>query len=81
MFSLPPVEVGSISASYMIGPLECKIETKKNETRSGKGWMNVSPADYGYISGYVGADGDFIDCYVGSNEDSRKVFVVDQNRR
>ena len=80
-FSLPPTGVVSLLPSVQVGPFDCRIETRKYEVRSGKGWMNVSPADYGYIDGYIGADGDFIDCYIGPNPDSRMVYVVDQNRR
>ena len=36
------------------------------------------PADYGYIRGTTGADGDHVDCYVGPHETSDKVFVIDQ---
>lgn len=36
------------------------------------------PADYGYIQGIPGADGDDLDCYVGPSHQSDHVFVVDQ---
>ncbi len=34
---------------------------------------------YGYIRATKGNDGDSIDCYIGPNKESRKVFVVYQN--
>lgn len=34
---------------------------------------------YGYIRATKGNDGDSIDCYIGPNKESRKVFVVHQN--
>lgn len=56
------------------------IETRKGETRHGKGWSHVLPWDYGYIEGTVGADGDEVDCYLGPNPKSDKIFVVDQKQ-
>lgn len=58
--------------------LSIAIETPKGMARNGNGWQVVMPAHYGYISGVTGADGDELDCYVGPDRDSRKVFVVDQ---
>jgi hypothetical protein len=34
--------------------------------------------DYGFIKGYVGADSDDVDCYLGNSPDSKEVYVVDQ---
>ncbi len=36
------------------------------------------PAHYGYLKRTEGADGDHVDCYLGPNENSDQVFVVDQ---
>lgn len=63
--------------------LQIAIENKKGATRSGIGptghrWSCVLPADYGYVKGTEGADGDHVDCYVGPHRDSHIVFVVDQ---
>lgn len=41
------------------------IETEKGDKREGKTWMNVMPADYGYIMRSTGYDGDRIDCFIG----------------
>ncbi|KAA6459649.1 DUF1073 domain-containing protein [Acidobacteria bacterium AB60] len=58
--------------------LDIAIESPKGMTRNGKGWSVVMPADYGYIKGVTGADGDELDCYVGPNRESYMVYVVDQ---
>jgi hypothetical protein len=63
--------------------LNISIENAKGSTRSGKdkngkSWSVRMPADYGYIKGTSGADGDHVDTYVGPNGDSDSVFVVDQ---
>jgi phage-related protein (TIGR01555 family) len=65
---------------YQIGPFEVVIETPKGEERKGRGWSVRMPADYGYIHGYRGADGEWMDCYVGPDHDSDMVYVVDQMR-
>lgn len=59
------------------------IENEKGGYRSGtdkngKQWRCKMPADYGYIKRTEGADGDHVDVYVGPNENSDKVFVVNQ---
>ena len=80
MFSLPPVNnPRSLLSKRLIGNLSCVVETPQYGVRSGPGWMNVSPADYGFIEGFMGADGDEIDCYIGPNESSSLVYVIDQN--
>lgn len=58
--------------------LSIAIETTKGMTRNGPGWQVVMPADYGYLVNVLGADGDDLDCYVGPDRNSRKIFVVDQ---
>jgi hypothetical protein len=37
-------------------------------------------SDYGYIDGYLGADGEDLDCYVGPAADADQVYVVHQLR-
>jgi hypothetical protein len=56
------------------------IENPQYSLREGKGWMSTAPADYGYVAGTLGADGDEVDCYIGPHPDSDKVYIVDQNR-
>jgi len=46
--------------------------------RGGKSWKGESPADYGFIDGYIGADGDEIDCYIGDCTEAQRVYVVNQ---
>ena len=66
--------------------LNIAIENAKGSTRSGKdktgkAWSVKMPADYGYIKGTSGADGDHVDVYVGPDINSDSVFVVDQKDR
>jgi len=67
-----------IVSEKKVGPLNCAIEFPKGAIRSGKTWKGESPADYGYIFGYIGADGDEIDCYIGDYPESTRVYVVNQ---
>lgn len=68
------------SGSYMrtVGPFRVVVETPKGGERSGDGWRVKMAADYGYIQGYEGADGDSLDAYIGPYPDSDAVYVVDQ---
>lgn len=63
--------------------LPVRIETKQGQTRSGttpdgKPWKQNMPADYGFVEGVEGADGDSLDAYVGPSPESSNVYVVDQ---
>lgn len=63
--------------------LPVRIENRAGDARSGvtpdgESWQNNMPADYGFIEGVNGADGDSIDCYVGPSPESSAVYVVDQ---
>lgn len=63
--------------------LPVRIENKQGDKRggmtpNGRSWQNNMPADYGFIVGVDGADGDSLDCYVGSSPESNNVYVVDQ---
>jgi uncharacterized membrane protein (UPF0127 family) len=66
--------------------LNVTIENLKGQTRSGtdsdgKAWSSTMAAHYGYIKRTKSkADGDHIDVFVGPDEDSEVVFVVNQNR-
>ena len=64
--------------------LDISIENKKGSIRSGTDpnghkWKIKMNADYGYIRGTVGKDKDHLDCYVGPNKESEKVFIIHQN--
>ena len=54
--------------------------TRKGTDESGNDWESTLPAHYGYIKKTEGADSDHVDAFVGPNEDSELVFVVDQNK-
>lgn len=63
--------------------LHIMVENKKGSVRrgtdpDGKEWETKMLIPYGYISRTVGADKDHVDCFVGDNRDSDKVFVVHQ---
>jgi len=63
--------------------LDITLENLKGHSRSGVGrdgkrWSVKMPAHYGYIKRTEGADGDHVDVYLGPNEKSDQVFVVDQ---
>lgn len=59
------------------------VENPKGSTRSGtdkggKRWEVKLPATYGYILGTQARDHDHVDCYVGDDHASKKVWVIDQ---
>lgn len=63
--------------------LDLSIETARGQDRTGtdptgREWSVKMPADYGYFRGTEGADGDHVDFYMGPNEASPAVFVIDQ---
>ena len=60
--------------------IENKAGSKRKGTdKDGHDWETKMHFDYGYIRGTVGKDKDHLDCYLGPNEESEKVFVVHQN--
>jgi hypothetical protein len=64
--------------------MDVSIENRKGSVRKGKDkdgheWRTKMHFAYGYIRGTVGKDKDHLDCYVGPNRESEKVFVVHQN--
>ncbi len=63
--------------------MQFTIETPKGFTRSGVSksgvaWSNKMTADYGYINGTEGKDGDHVDVFIGPDPEAEMVFVVDQ---
>ena len=58
--------------------LHVVIENPKGSIRTGRDWQVKMPEDYGYVRATEGADGDQVDCYIGPNRDSERVFVVNQ---
>lgn len=64
--------------------LKLSIENRKGTERSKKApdgkteWSVTMPAHYGRILRTEGADGDHVDFYMGDNEASENVWVIDQ---
>lgn len=63
--------------------LPVRIENRAGSARGGitpkgESWHIIMPADYGFIEGVDGADGDALDCYIGLSPESNYVYVVDQ---
>jgi len=54
------------------------IENPAQTIRAGEDWWIRMPYDYGYIAGTEGADGDPVDCFVGNDQYSSQVYVVNQ---
>jgi hypothetical protein len=79
------IEAGNYKKGHVnIHGLDISIENPRGSTRSGvdasgKPWEVQMPDHYGYIKGTEGADGEHVDAYVGSNPESEKVFIIDQN--
>lgn len=65
--------------------LDIAIENKKGSIRrgvddDGTKWETFMHIPYGYVRRTESiSDGEKIDCYIGDNRDSEKVFIVDQN--
>lgn len=60
-----------------------RIENPRGSVRSGisqtgDAWSIHMPHHYGFVSGVKGFDGDELDCFVGPNPMSKKVFIVNQ---
>lgn len=55
-----------------------KGSTRTNKDPNGPKWKVKMPADYGYIEGTKGADGDPIDVYIGPDHDAEYYYVIDQ---
>lgn len=63
--------------------LKISIENRKGSIRrgvdgDGHEWAIKMKYDYGYIRGTEGVDGDHLDCYLGDNEDAKKVYIIHQ---
>ena len=61
--------------------LPISLEHKKGGVREGKDpdgneWRTKMLFPYGYIRGTRGADGDEVDCFIGDDKDSDKVFII-----
>lgn len=88
--SVQPTEAQKLAGNYKkdkvnLHGLPISIETKKGEVRSGKDkygieWKVKMPVSYGYIRGTEAKDGDHVDCFLGSNPKSLRVYVIDQKK-
>lgn len=58
--------------------LNVAIENPRGSIRVGQGWAVKMSADYGYLSGTNGGDGEEVDCFVGPQHESQAVFVLSQ---
>ena len=80
------VELGALGyvTRYLFQGLPIAVENPAGTTRTwrdGNGELTGSTymlADYGYIEGYVGSDGEEIDVYVGPDESAAYAYVVHQ---
>lgn len=76
-----------LQGRYKIQGLDISIENAKGSIRKwydphGKEKGRTSmKADYGYIRGTEGTDGDHVDVYVGPKRDSDAVFIIDQMKK
>lgn len=63
----------------MNGLITC-IENPRGSIRVSKNgdWKVKMPHHYGFLKGTKGADGDELDCFVGNNLKSKRVFVINQ---
>ena len=62
------------------------IENAKGSKRywkdeKGKTGYNEMKHHYGYFSNSLGHDGDHVDVFLGTNQDSDKIYVIDQNKK
>ena len=59
------------------------IENPRNSIRRGNSvdgaWEVQMPHHYGFIKDTKGADGDEIDCFIGPDMKSKRVFIINQN--
>ena len=55
------------------------VENPAGTWRQGRGWKTKMKHDYGEIEGSLGADGDPVDVYMGSNEKAQNVYIIHQN--
>jgi hypothetical protein len=46
--------------------------------KAGEPWQTKFYYPYGYIAGTKGADGDGVDCFIGKNPTSDKVYIIHQ---
>ncbi len=78
-------DADGVGPERIIHGLHIVVETPKGYARhgvdatTGKAWETTMPADYGYLRGHAGADGDSLDAYLGPDPSSRWIYVIDQS--
>lgn len=86
-----PTEAQKEAGNYKMGHVtfagfKISIENAKGSKRywtddKGNTGYNEMKHHYGYFSKSLGHDGDHVDVFLGDNQDSDKVYVVDQNKK
>lgn len=86
--AIQPTEAQKHAGNYAkdhikVHGLDISIENPRGSIRSGKDkngeeWSVKMECPYGYIRGTAGADNDHVDCYIGPNKHSLRVYVIDQ---
>lgn len=82
----PRRTIGNYKKGHIrIQGLDITIENPKSSKRGEKDEFGVDrrvkmPAPYGYIRGYIGADGMDMDIYLGKYPEERNVWVIDQDK-
>lgn len=74
-------EAGNYRKGHVkIHGLDVSIENPRHSVRVARdgSWASSMPHHYGYIRRSEGADGDHVDTFIGPNEDSDRVYVVNQ---
>lgn len=86
-----PTEAQKKASNYKMAHIyfsgfKITIENAKGSKRywkdeNGKIGFNKMNNHYGYFSNSLGHDGDHVDVFLGDNQDSDKIYVVDQNKK
>lgn len=76
---VPTKDIADLDRIKVGGLIAC-IENPRNSIRHAKdgSWKIKMPHHYGFIKGSKGADGDEVDCFIGPNLKSNRVFVINQ---
>jgi hypothetical protein len=80
-------EAGNYKMAHItFGGFKISLENAKGSRRywtddKGNTGYNEMKNHYGYFSNSLGHDGDHVDVFLGTNQDSEKVYVVDQNKK
>lgn len=65
---------------YSFAGLPIAVENPVGSIRLWPGGSTKMSADYGFVEGYLGGDGEELDCYIGPDEAASEVYVVHQLR-